>query len=337
MRPPKIETLLLTSITLALVGCGDRERPANPPGGGSSGSGVTQTTVATTTSGGGTSTGSGGGGADGPRPDDKDLPAVYGTCPTLASGRVTFDVSGLVPRDAELRFSSKVESLDGPLVILWHGEGQTPKGALDELLGSKLMTKIMAAGGVIAAPYRDTQAGPRVWYSSEGDPATDDDFVILDQIVACTRTVLGIDTRQIHVVGYQRGGFQAVHSAVLRSGYVASAVIHSGGLAGTWTEQRSGLGYPFMVVHGGEQLDITDQSYGAASGALAKRAFEGASPFTVEHFTVLCDHGNGPTVAFDALPGTYEFMMDTPFGTMTSPYGNDLADAYPAYCEGKSP
>jgi predicted esterase len=325
---------LFLLLLLALVACGDRERPAAPPGGGSSGSGVIQTTSTTVTT---TSGSSGAGGSEGPFPDAKDLPPVYGTCPKLESGRITFEVSGLVPRDVELRFSSKTSSLDGPLVILWHGDTQSPKAALDELLGSKLVTKVMAAGGVVAAPYRDTKAGSRVWYSSEGDPKTDDDFVILDQIVACTRAELGIDTRHIHVVGYQRGAFQAVHSAILRSGYIASAVVHSGGLAGEWAEQRTGLGYPFMIVHGGEMLDVTDQDYGASSVALGKLAFEGSPPFTVEHFTVLCDHGNGPTVAFDALPASYAFMMDTPFGTMTSPYGNDLGSDFPSYCVGQSP
>lgn len=334
----RLARLIFVAMLLrTIAGCGDRERPASPPGGGSVGSGTAATSSSTTTAATGSSGSGGAGGAVGPMPDELDLPPIYGTCPNLTSGRVTFEISGLDARDVELRLSSKTETLDGPLVVVWHGGSQTPKAALDELLGSKLITKVMAAGGVVAVPYHDPKASSSIWHSSEGDAAVDDDFVLLDQIVACTRENLGIDTRHIHLVGFQQNGFQAAHSAVRRSGYVASAVVHSGGLSGDWVEQKPGLAYPFMIVHGGEALDVGEQNYGLSSAGLAKLAAEGSPPFTVEHFTVLCDHGNGSGVAPDVLPSTYEFMMDTPFGTTTSPYGSGLDDIYPTYCSGNSP
>lgn len=316
---------------LGALACSGRDSPKSPPAGGSSGSGVIQTTSTTSTT--GTSgAGGSGGGPEGPIPDEKDLPPVYGTCPKLVSGKVTFAINGLPSRDVELRLSSKSSTLDGPLVVVWHGDDQTPKAALDEVLGSKAVTKVMAAGGMVAAPYHDPKAGPRVWHSSEGDFKVDDDFVLLDQLVACARTEIGIDLRHIHTMGYQRGGFQAAHSTVLRSGYVASAVIYSGGVAGTPTEQRTGLAYPILVVHGGELLDVTDVAYGEASAKLAKLSAQGAAPFTVEHFTALCDHGNGPTLPIEMQIPAYEFLEDHPFGTVESPYGNSLDPPFPDYC-----
>lgn len=255
-----------------------------------------------------------------------------GACPNLIDGKTTFALEGLAPRDVELRFSSKTADLDGPLVVVWHGEDQTPKGALEELYGSKLVTKITAAGGIVAAPSHDPKAGAKLWFSSEGDFTVTDDFALLDQIVACTRASLGIDLRHIHLVGYQRGGIQTAHAAVVRSGYVASVVVHSGGLSGDAKEAKPGLAYPFMIVHGGETLDVAEKNYGASSAALADLASQGAAPFTVEHPTILCDHGNGPSVASEVLAATHEFLLDTPFGTTGSPYGTNLPSEFPPYC-----
>jgi len=322
-------------VALAWVACSGRGEPKGPPPGGTSGSGVLQQTSAGATGSSSASTsgaGGAGGGPTGPVPDEADLPVAQDTCPKLISGKVTFKIPGLPDRAVELRLSTKSSTLDGPLVVVWHGGAQTPKAALDEVLGSKFVAKVMSVGGVVAAPYKDTAAGPRVWHSSEGDFTIDDDFVLFDQLVACARSEVGIDLRHIHVAGYQRGGFQAAHSAILRSGYVASAVVYSGGVAGEPLEPKTGLAYPLLVVHGGKTLDVTDLPLGEASEALATKASQGAAPFTVEHFTVLCDHGNGPTLVTEMHEPAYEFQLAHPFGTIESPYGKSLDPSFPVYC-----
>ncbi|MBM4374988.1 MAG: hypothetical protein FJ095_07880 [Deltaproteobacteria bacterium] len=335
MRAHLLVRASLSLLPFAWIACSGRGEPKGPAPGGTSGSGVVQQTSAGATGTSSASTsgaGGAGGGPVGPVPDEADLPVALGTCPKLISGKVTFKIPGLPDRTVELRLSTKSSTLDGPLVVVWHGDAQTPKAALDEVLGSNYVAKIMAAGGIVAAPYNDTQAGPRVWHSSEGDFKVDDDFVLFDQLVACARSEVGIDLRHIHVAGYQRGGFQAAHSAILRSGYVASAVIYSGGIAGEPLEPKTGLAYPLIVVHGGETLDVTDLALGEASDALAKKASQGAAPFTVEHFTVICDHGNGPTLPTEMHAPAYEFQTDHPFGTIESPYGKSLDPPFPVYC-----
>ncbi len=323
-------TAAVVTLSLALpwvIACSSRDSPDHIPGGASAGSSVSSSGANTTAA-----TTGGGGDGSGPVPNEADLPVPYGTCPVFINGKNSVTIAGLPTRGVELRYTTASQAKNGPLVIIWHGEDETPKGALEELLGSKYVAKVLNDGGVVAVPERDPSTKGAVWFSSQGDYAIDDDFVVQDQLVACTRQQFGIDTRHIHVIGYQRGGFQATHAALVRSGYVASVVVHSGGVAGMPVEQRAGLSYPLMILHGGETLDVASENYGATSVALAKLSAQGAAPFTAEHFTVICDHGSGPAIATDALPATYTFLMDHPFGVAGSPYAQGLPSEFPPYC-----
>jgi predicted esterase len=319
----------------ALAACSGRDAPSHVPGTGASagsgmsaGSGVVGTTSATSA----TSTSGSGGSDEGPLPSEADLPVPYGECPNFVSGKNTLTIAGLPARGVEVRFSTASEAKNGPLVVVWHGDDQSPKAALEELVGSKYVAKFLADGGVVAVPDHDPAAKGATWFASQGDFTVDDDFVVFDQLVACVRQQFGIDTRHIHTIGYQHGGFQAAHVALLRSTFVASAVVHSGGVAAAAKEQKGGLHYPFMVLHGGETLDVAAEPYGQASVALAKLAAQGATPFSSEHFTVLCDHGTGPAIATDALPATYAFLMAHPFGLLGSPYEVGLPADFPTFC-----
>ena len=88
-----------------------------------------------------------------------------------------------------------------------------------------------------------------------------------------------------------------------------------------------------MILHGGKTLDVAAKAYGASSIALAKLTAQGGGPFTTEHFTVLCDHASGATIATDALPATYAFLMAHPFGNPGSPYAQGLPSAFPSFCQ----
>ncbi len=269
--------------------------------------------------------GGAGGANPGPKPDPKNFPNKNGVCPMSISGTVTYGVTGIGTRDAELRVG---DAKDGPLLVVWHGQIQSPSSAIAALAGD--VAKTLAKGGIVVAPYHDPAAGLTTWYASLGDFNNLDDFKVLDQIIACSLE-RGIDTRHIHMIGFQEGAVQAAHSAILRSGWVASAVIHSGGVEGTPKEPVPNLAYPFMIVHGGTN-DVGTLSWSGESKKLATLAAHGAPPFSTEHFTVICDHGGGAMVAPAVISATLQFMADTPFGTVNTPYGNALPAPFPKYC-----
>jgi predicted esterase len=326
MRPPRPPWQRLAfAIALAAACSGNR---APPSGGQTGGSGVAQGSVGAGTTGsggGGGGEGGAGGGNLGPKPNTKDLPAKHGLCPMFIGGTVTFGVDGIGTRDAELRVS---DIKNGPLWIVWHGQTQSPSSAIASLAGD--VATILAKGGMVVAPYHDPSAGVGTWFASLGDLNALDDFQVLDQIVVCALE-RGIDTRHIHMIGFQEGAVQAAQSAVLRSGWVASAVIHSGALPGTLKEQITNLAYPFMIVHGGTN-DATTLNWNVESKKLGDLAAQGAPPFSTEHFTVMCDHGGGAMVAPGVISATLQFMHDTPFGTVDTPYGAVLPAPYPKYC-----
>jgi hypothetical protein len=123
-----------------------------------------------------------------------------------------------------------------------------------------------------------------------------------------------------------------MHATILRSAYVASSVILSGGLTGMPVEKKLNQAYPLFIAHGGETNDIGTIAYGKESIALADLAVKGSDPFSVKHFTIVCDHGGGTDVAQDLAAVAVRFLEDHPFGTIDSPYGEKLPSVFPSYC-----
>jgi predicted esterase len=313
-----------------LTACGSSK--TSPPVGRPSG--AVGAVVAGSGSGSGGSGGSGGaGGAGGsaPAPAPDDLPKVKGKCPMLVSGKNTFTIPGQEARSVELRFSGAADKYDGALVVVWHGETQSAKSVIDELVTTTELNAVLAEGGIVAAPERDAAAGASTWFTSGGLLGIEDDFVVMDQILACVLSQNGVDTRRIHVIGFQQGAIQAIHSAIVRSRYVASAVIHSGGISGMPKEQAAAATYPLMILHGGKNKDITTTDYASLSIELASLAKQGKAPFSAKHFSILCDHGAGPEVAKAAIPSTFDFLQAHRFG-VASPYGTKLPSGFPKYC-----
>ncbi len=312
-----------------LNGCGEsRDGPSGGP------------TVPPTNSGNGTSTGTntgtsqGGGGTGGSTsctpPSSQYLPTSSGSCPTLSQGKLTFNF-GSSSRDVEIRISSAADTKDGPFVIVWHAMNETPLDAL-AALGTSTIDAITAAGGVVAAPYADPVAGFYPWFYCLGNYSNDADLQLMEQVLSCAIESVGVDLCRIHTVGYAEGAMNAAPIAVMRSGYIASLVVHSVSLAGSPVEQDGSNVYPAMILHAGTG-DQSGIDFGKGSEDYYELlTVDGEGIFANKHFAIICDHGGGHTIATDALDSAWQFLQDHPFGTDPSPYAGGLPASFPAYC-----
>src|SRR5262249_18045972 len=134
-------------------------------------------------------------------PPAEFVPAATGPCPELTTGKLSFAPDGK-PRDVMIWVSEKAKTLDGPLVFFWHGNGGDPNEA-PAALGDALQA-ITDMGGVVAAPYHDPYYTSLPWALCLG--GTDErDLRVADEVLACTRTKVGVDMRHIHSVGFSAG------------------------------------------------------------------------------------------------------------------------------------
>lgn len=312
---------------LALSGCGeeagtDTAEAGNETGAGDSGGDTGSGDGAGSDGAGGSDPGTDAGtdntAATGP---DAFIPAPSGECPEFAEGTVEFTVDGK-SRKAEIWMSDAAKTKSGPVIFFWHGLGSTPN---DTRLFGTLMNPVKALGGIFVGPYSDPSSGMFPWYMTAGS-GKDDDMRFADEVLACAKEKLAIDTRQIHSTGFSAGALQAVQFAIRRSGYIASVVSWSGGLIGSMKPQDPDNLYSAMLFHGGE----TDERQILFKGITETLD---ADLKAAGHYTLLCDHGGGHTLPNDSIAATWRFMQDHPYGTTPSPYAAKLPETMPSYCK----
>jgi predicted esterase len=256
-------------------------------------------------------------------PSDAFLPRVTGVCPEFTEGRLTFSPRGIAPRDVQIWISTAAQTLDGPLLFLWHGTGGSPATALN-LLGTQALNDVRARGGIVAAPYNDPATGQFPWFvnSSSG---RDDDLLVADEVVACAIQKAGIDRLRIHSMGFSAGALHTTEMSWRRSGYVASVVTLSGGGLETPADQDASNKFAAMIAHGGPSDVAAGFPFQAASERYRDRLrSEG-------HFTVMCNHNSGHAPVLPAS-AAWLFLQAHPFGTRPSPWSAQLPAGLPSYC-----
>ncbi len=276
-----------------------------PGGGGSAGS----------TSDGGASTG--GSGAGGGPPTPVSLPEPTAPCPELVNGKVTFSPKGAGSRDVEIRIGPSAKQKAGPLIFYFHGLEGTPDG-MSWVFGNAGIDAIVAAGGIIVAPYGDPSL-PLAW----GQPH----LLLADEVVACALKSTKMDVRRIHATGMSAGGFHTVRMSYERSSYLASVVVMSAGLQGSPppTQDPNNL-FAALIFHGG----ATDlPAYGIVESAQKYRD----DLESKGHFTLFCNHGKGHVVPTDAQSSVIAFLDAHPYGTNPSPFDSGLPSGFVSYCE----
>ncbi|MGD0678434.1 MAG: hypothetical protein ABSC94_23755 [Polyangiaceae bacterium] len=255
------------------------------------------------------------------------LPAVAGTCPTLASGTVTVN-AGAASIQAQI-WSGTNAAQDGPLILYWHGTGSSPASEVPIAFDVAAVTN---AGGAIAGFISSSRTGATsgntgddVWYES--------DAAFADQVVACAIEQLHISPRRIHTAGYSAGALQTVYMWYARSGYIASAISYSGGIDGLNQApmQDPSNVPPVIAAHGAQGSDALGIDFAEASTQWETNIKQAGG------FSVDCNDGGNHLAFFttrgpNLKPAAVQFFLDHPFKVTPEPY-TSLPAAFPSYCK----
>jgi len=272
--------------------------------------------------------------AAGRDPDPAFLVPPSGPCPEFVAGYVTFVADG-VERRVLLYIGEEAETLDGPLILSWHSTLPSPEDAT-VWLGDDVIDEITAQGGLVAAPTTADRSARRPWDNTALGPRnTDNDQLLMDEIVACARQEVGIDVRHIHATGMSAGGLKTAQVSLRRSGYLASVVVYSGGLyeGDEPPDQDPSNHFAAMVLYGGASdfspVDFSSYTDNTARYVTLLRA--------TGRFAFVCNHGGGHSVPSDSQASAWRFMQDHPFGAAPEPYAGGLPDGFPEYCSLDNP
>ena len=257
-----------------------------------------------------------------------------------------------------LRLPENIDSMEKvPVIFIYHGYGDTA-GNFANLLGSYVNNETMPFILVVPESRGDIFGFNNIppagldWDmmnlkdgSAEGD--------MFDAILACLEKRWKIDEKHIHVSGFSAGAITANSIGVQKPDKVASILSYSGAYFSD-EASRDDLGeiygmkigdffswpdfaeehnkYPQVFVYGDEEND----SWGMAGMFMIyfnKMARFGAAYLNgLGHDAILCNHGQTHTVAGISENGLIKFFADHPFGTVESPYKEELPAEFSEIC-----
>lgn len=251
------------------------------------------------------------------------IPTPTGTCPTLATGDVTFAPAGMAPRKVKLDLPD--HAAPGQLIFYWYATGS---GTFESgySLGSTL-SAITGAGGTVATPYADPSAGQFQWFIVNQSPKQDD-FLLADEVVGCLSQAGYVDPNHIHAMGMSAGALQTTAFSFIRASYVASVATYSGGIPPQFmpVDQDPANKFAALIFDGGATDNVFGVDFQAASMAYkAKLEADG-------HFAAICDHGKGHDIPLDAAPSVAAFFTANGWGAWPSPFASGLPSSFPSYC-----
>lgn len=212
-------------------------------------------------------------------------------------------------------------------MVGWVGDASPVaiEGSIDRRSG-RLWARCIS--GCLVSPYPDPFALPVPWFSFFND--RDDDHRLADEIVACAVKDKLIDPRRIHVLGMSAGAFQAGVMSFVRTDYVASVAMYSGGLLmerKVPKMQDPDHSFAAMLLYGGELDKIAHVKYKRTS-----RKFLDALDKSRE-FGVLCNHRRGHSMPSSAHASVWAFFQDHPYKVHPEPYKQGLPESFPEYCK----
>ncbi len=269
----------------------------------------------------------------GNEPGAPQIPELQGECPEFVLGEgdnpadLAFPV-GSGSRNA-LVWHDPAQGGGGPLVFFFHGGGGDPDGATATVTDDAI-TDVVANGGMVIAPFSDPSAGTE-WFLVSG--SAQNDLVMMDSMVACAVQDAGIDPYRIHGVGFSAGALHVGISSILRSSYMASTVVYSGGVYSSAASENPDATPSSLIFHGGASDVVSGLSFSAAAQLYYNVITERGGD------AIICDHGTGhgyPDNEIDVWRrrDAYNFLIDHPFGVDPHPYEAGLPEWVPPYCNG---
>lgn len=253
------------------------------------------------------------------------LPTATGACPDLTtSGTVMISHAGIAARPVQIWVSAAAATMDGPLVLVWHGAGGSPSEA-PLILGDAAMSAILAAGGIVAAPTHDPVNTQLPWFLDLG--SREDDLLVADEIVACAAAAPGVDAHHVHAVGFSAGALHTAQMSFRRASYLASVVTYSGGLFTSSAPMRDAPDARFaaMILHGGPDDMVLINFQQASERYLGAMQRAG-------DFGFVCNHGMGHTVPAAARDSAWHFLDAHPYGELPRAYASGLPAGFYAPC-----
>lgn len=282
-------------------------------GGAPSGGGVVSTGGAAATGGLATM-----GGSTGATPTS--LPTAKQTCPTLATGMVSF-------LGSSVSLSVGPANTKGPLLFYWHATGMTYTEVQSGF--SAVISEVKSNGGVVASFTTTTSTGTNtgngVWYTGDIDVA--------DEVLACAIQQGLVDTSRIHVSGYSAGGLQCAAMSYLRSGYVASVLCMSGGFVSgmsNYAPQDPKRVPPAIAAHGAAGSDVFILDFATCSGTYC------SSVVSKGGLAINCNDGGDHITSMTTRAATmgpvgWKFFAENPYGA-DNHYPSGLPSYFPSYC-----
>jgi hypothetical protein len=194
------------------------------------------------------------------------------------------------------------------------------------MLPDPIKLEIAEAGGLLLAPNAESGTPSGESLAFGGDMWWSGDFELVDQLVACAHAHHNIDPRRVYTTGCAFGGLMAGALTLVRSSYVATAAIHSGGLVSNDrffqdpTRTPSVISFytlaPLLVVSFEQNTRFLSDAISSAGGFAAECRLDTPHCGTPGELQVRA----------------WEFLKAHPFGVSPFPHASGLAAGFPESC-----
>lgn len=250
-----------------------------------------------------------------------------GTCPVFKAGSNTIEAE-FIDRTFKLFLPPKPKG--APLLFIWHPLG----GNAEQMIRSFGAAEISKKFNAIVAVPSSCCSGPKVLpccsRASEWSFVKDYDVDLsfFDGMLTCLDKQYDIDNRRVYTTGFSAGSLWSSLLVIMRSQYLASAAIFSGGI-GFFDYSTPNYKTPLILAWGGKR----DVLGGAID--FNKMAIDFEKELKKDkHFVISCDHGGGHTVPRTAASWALPFLFDHTFGDGSSPYSEKgKQKGFPSYCK----
>jgi len=245
-----------------------------------------------------------------------------GACPEgfAAGGAIALTSNGKA-REVEVIVPASGAS-GAPVVFVWHPLGGS---AQDMIRWLRLRAWADEVGAVVVVP--DALSTNLYEWGFFGDPT--DDLTLYDDLRTCLVQELAVDPGRFSATGMSAGALWTTYLGMHRGETLATILPFSGGTPeGIMTYESPASPMPVLLFHGGEDdiyagglVDFYDATFAFADSLVADG-----------HFVVMCDHGMGHTLPYEAGDAMTQWLPGQIFAEPSAFAQGDVTALAP-YCE----